>query len=71
MKLTEYSRIKKKNKIMITLVMQLLKMEVEDLEEVLVVLVERIFRIFLRTSLEILVVVAVLEAEELITEGRT
>ena len=68
---TEYFLIKKKNKTTITLVMLLLKMEVEDLVEDLVVLVEQIFQIFLRTSLGILVVVEDPEAEELIIEAQT
>ena len=71
MKLTEYFLIKKKNKTTITLVMLLLRMEVEDLVEDLVVLVVQIFQIFLRTSLEILVVVEDPEAEELIIEAQT
>jgi hypothetical protein len=53
----EFFQIKKKNKIMITLVMLLLKMVVEDKVVVLVVLVEQIFQIFLKIFLEILVVV--------------
>jgi hypothetical protein len=53
-KLTASSQIKKKNKTMITLAMLLLKVEV--LEDKVVVLVERIFQIFLKISLEILVV---------------
>ena len=53
-----------------TLGMLLLKMEVEDLVEDLVVSVEPIFQIFLKISLEILVVVADLEAEELTIEDQ-
>jgi len=53
-KLMAFSQIKKKNKIMITLDMLLLKAVEEDKVEVLVVLVEQIFRIFLRIFLEIL-----------------
>ena len=64
----EYSPIKKKNKTMTTLVMQLLKMEVEDQEAVLEDLVVQIFQIFSKISLEILVVGVDLEAEELIIE---
>ena len=51
--------------------MLLLKMEVEDLVVVLVVLVVQIFQIFLKISLEILVVVEDPEAEELIIEAQT
>ena len=50
--------------------MQLLKMEVEDLEAVLEDLVVQIFQIFSKISLEILVVVADLEAEKLIIEDQ-
>ena len=60
----EYFLIKKKNKTTITLGMLLLKMEAEDLVEDLVVSVEQIFQIFLKISLEILVVVEDPEAEE-------
>ena len=70
MKLTEYFLIKKKNKTTITLVTLLLRMEVEDQAEDLVVLVVQIFQIFLRTSLEILVVVGDPEAGKLITEAQ-
>jgi hypothetical protein len=48
---------------MITLVMLLLKMVVEDKVVVLVVLVEQIFQIFLRIFLEILEVVEDQEIE--------
>ena len=51
--------------------MLLLKMEVEDLVEDLVVLVEQIFQIFLKISLEILVVVEDPEAEEQTIEDQT
>ena len=51
--------------------MLLLKMGVEDLVEDLVVLVEQTFQIFLKISLEILVVVADLETEELTIEDQT
>ena len=64
----EYFLIKKKNKITITLVMLLLKMEVVDLVVVLVVLVVQIFQTFLKISLEILVVVEGQEVEGLIIE---
>ena len=70
-KLTEYSLTRKKNKTMIILVTQLLKTEVEDLVGGLVVLVVQTFQIFLKTSLETLVVVEDLEAGELITEAQT
>jgi hypothetical protein len=63
-------QIKKKNKTMITLVMQPLKMVVEDKVVVLVDLVEQIFQIFLRIFLVILVVVADQEIEVLITEAQ-
>ena len=53
-KLTASFRIKKKNKIMITLAMLLLK--VEAVEDKVVVLVEPIFQIYLKIFLEILVV---------------
>ena len=69
-KLTEYFLTKKKNKTMITLVMLLLKMEVEDLVVALEDLVVQIFQIFLKISLEILVVVADLETEELTIEDQ-
>ena len=71
MRLTEYSLIKKKNKTTITLVMQLLKMVVADQVEVSVVLVEQTFQIFLRISLEILVVGEDPETEDQIIEVRT
>ena len=51
---TEYFQTEKKNKTMITLVMQLLKMVVVDLVEDLVVSVEQIFQTYLRIFLEIL-----------------
>ena len=60
----EYFLIKKKNKTTITLVMLLSKMEVADLVVALEDLVVQIFQIFLRISLEILVVVVDPEAEE-------
>ena len=69
-KLTEYSLTRRKNKTTIILVTQLLKTEVEDLVGGLVVLVVQIFQIFLRISLEILVVVADLETEELTIEDQ-
>ena len=50
--------------------MLLLKMEVEDLVVDLVVLVEQIFQIFLRISLEILEVEGDQEVENQITEVR-
>ena len=53
-KLTSSSQIKKKNKIMITLAMLLLK--VEAVEDKVVVLVELIFQIYLKIFSEILVV---------------
>ena len=53
-KLTASFQIKKKNKIMITLAMLLLKVEV--VEDKVVVLVGLIFQIFLKIFLEILVV---------------
>ena len=65
-----YFLIKKKSKITIILVMLLSRMEVEDLVEDLEVLVVQIFQIFLRTSLEILVVVEDPEAGKLITEAQ-
>ena len=65
MKPTVYFQTKKKNKTMIILVMQLLKTGVEDRVEVLVVLVEQIFQIFLRISSEILE-----EAEDQEIEGQ-
>ena len=70
-KLMEFSQIKKKNKTMITSVMQPLKMAVEDKVVVLVVLVVRIFQIFLKIFLVILVAVADQEIEVLITEAQT
>ena len=70
MKLTEFSQIKKKNRIMTTLVMQPLKMEVEDKVVVLEGLVEQIFQIFLKIFLEILVGVEDQEIEAQITEAR-
>ena len=62
---------KRKNKTTITLVMQLLKMVVVDQVEVLVVLVEQIFQIFLKISLEILVEVEDQEVENQIIEVLT
>jgi hypothetical protein len=67
---TEFFQIKKKNKIMITLVMPLLKMVVEDKVEVLEVLVEQIFLIFLKIFLEILEVVEDQEIEAQTTEDQ-
>ena len=55
---------------MITLVMLLLKMEVEDLVVALEDLVVQIFQIFLKISLEILVAVVDPETEELIIEDQ-
>ena len=62
---------KEKNKTTITLVMQLLKMVVVDQVEVLVVLVEQTFQIFLKISLEILVVEEDQETEGQIIEVQT
>ena len=67
----EYFQTKRKNKIMTTSVMQRSKMVAEDQEEVLVDLVEQIFQIFLRISLEILVVVEDQEIDDQITEALT
>ena len=67
----EYFQIKKRNKIMITLDMQHLKMVVADLVEVLVVLVEQIFQIYLRIFLEISVEEEDQEVESLIIEVPT
>ena len=67
-KLTEYFRIKKKNKTTITLDTLLLRMAVVDQAVGLVVLVELIFQIFLRISLEILVVEGDQETEGQIIE---
>jgi hypothetical protein len=53
-KLMEFSQIKKKNKIMITLDMRPLKMVEEDKVVVLVVLVVQIFQIFSKIFLVIL-----------------
>jgi predicted ATPase len=69
-KLTEFFQIKKKNKTMITLVMQPLKMEAEDKAVDLVDLVEQTFQIFLKIFLVILVVVADQEIEVPITEAQ-
>ena len=66
--LTEFSQIKKKSKITITLVMRHLKMVVEDKVVVLEVLVVQIFRIFLKIFLEILGVVEDQEIEAPIIE---
>ena len=55
---------------MIILAMQHLKTVVEDQEEVLVVLVEQIFQIFLRISLVILEGAEDQETKELITEAQ-
>ena len=63
MKLTEFSQIKKKSKITITLVMRHLKMVVEDKVVVLEVLVVQIFQIFLKIFLGILGVVEDQEIE--------
>ena len=68
---TEYFQTKRKNKTTITLVMQHLKMVVEDQVEVLVVLVEQIFQIFLKISLEILEEVEDQEIENQIIEVLT
>ena len=68
MKLTEYFQIKKKNKTTITLDMLLLRMAVVDQAAGLVVLVELIFQIFLRISLEILEVEGDQETEDQIIE---
>ena len=66
-KLTESSQTKKKSKTMIILGMQPSKMVVEDKVADLVVLVEQIFQIFLKISLEILEVEEDQETEVLIT----
>ena len=65
----EFSQIKRKNKIMIILVMQPLKMVVEDKVVALEVLVGQIFQIFLKIFLEISVVVDQ-EIEVPITEAQ-
>ena len=70
-KLTEFSQIKKRNKITIILVMLPLKMEVEDKVVVLVVLVEQTFQIFLKIFLVILVVGEDQEIEARIIEAQT
>ena len=70
-KLTAYFQTRKKNKTMTILVMLHLKMVVEDQVEVLVVLVEQIFQIFLKIFLEILVVAEDQETENQITEVQT
>ena len=71
-KLMEFYQIKKKNRTMITSVMQHLKMVVEDKVVVLVVLVGQIFQIFLRIFLGILEVEEDLETLETLTiEART
>ena len=68
----EFYQIKKKNRTMITSVMQHLKMVVEDKVVVLVVLVGQIFQIFLRIFLGILEVEEDLETLETLTiEART
>ena len=69
-KLTEYFRTKKKNKTTITLDMLLLKMVVVDQVQVLVVLVEQIFQIFLKIFLVILEVVEDRETEDQIIEDQ-
>ena len=56
---------------MITLVMQRLKIVVEDQVEVLVVLVEQTFQIFLKISLEILVEEVDQEVDDQIIEVLT
>ena len=71
MKPTEYFQIKKKNKTTTTLDMLLLKMVAVDQVEVLVDLVEQIFLIFLRISLEILVEVEDQEVENQTIEDQT
>ena len=69
-KLMVFSKIKKKNKITIILVMPRLKMVVEDKVVVSEVLVVLIFQIFLRIFLEILEVEEDQGAEALITEAQ-
>ena len=64
---TEFFQIKKKNKITIILVMQHLKMVVEDKVVALVVLVGQIFQIFSKIFLEILEVEEDLETLETLT----
>ena len=64
-------QIKRRNKTTTTLDMLLLKMVVVDQVEVLVDLVEQTFQIFLKISLEILVVVGDQEIDEQITEALT
>jgi len=70
-KLMAFFQIKKKSKTTIILVTLHLKTVVVDLVEVLVDLVEQIFQIFLRISLEILVVVEDQEIDDQITEALT
>ena len=70
-KLTVFFQIKKKNKITITMVMRLLKEEVEDKVVDLVVLVEPTFQIFLKIFLETLEVVEDQETEAQITGAQT
>ena len=69
-KLTEFSQIKKRNKIMIILVMLPLKMVVEDKVVVLEVSVEQTFQIFLKIFLVILVVGEDQEIEVRIIEAQ-
>ena len=68
---TEYFQTRRKSKTTITLVTQLSKMVVADQVEVLVGLVEQIFQIFLRISLEILEEVDDQEVENQIIEVLT
>ena len=70
MKLTEYFQTRRKNKITIILDMLRLKTVVADQVEVLVVLVDQIFQIFLRIFLEILEVEGDQETEDLIIEDQ-
>ena len=71
MKPTEFSQIKKKSKTTIILVTLHLKTVVEDQVEDLVDLVEQIFQIFLKISLEILEEVDAQEIENQIIEVLT
>ena len=70
-KLTEFSQIKKRNKITIISVMLPLKMVVEDKVVALEVLVEQTFQIFLKIFLVILVVGEDQEIKALIIEAQT
>ena len=46
-----YFQIKRENKVMIILVMQLLKMEVQDKEDLEILIFQDLFQIFLKTFL--------------------